>query len=270
MFGLGSLVPTTIDLIQGTDYDNENTVYAVKDGEKILAKQVLPKIKEDLKKLEKNKYLIKKLAVEKIILDGLRLAKPGEAVSAETVLKNIKIDWRIPMNFLEPAIKVDTGFLPPLITSKTKKSIIFFGNYHCANCPESYQKILALRQNLQDKVNVYFRFAFTETDNPIIYQSALATVCSNEQGQFEKFFHIMFQAPPSDIQGLKASAEKANLNTESLTACMGSDEAKRLITADLKDAERLNIARQPVVFVNGHPIAIQEALENIEAFLAQP
>ena len=51
---------------------------------------------------------------------------------------------------------------------------------------------------------------------------------------------------------------------------MDSDRIKRLIAADLEDAKRLNIAQQPVVFVNGHPIAIQEALEDIEAFLAQP
>lgn len=257
MFVAGVSVPVIIGLTQKSGTENENTVYAVKDGKKIRAKQVLPQIKEELKKLEKNKYIVKKAAVENLL-------------SAEPAWKNNKINWRIPMGFLEPIVKVEKGFLPPLMTSELKKSLIFFGNFHCATCPENYQKLMAQSQTLKGQVSVYFRFAISETDIPIVMQSALAAACSAEQGQFENFFHLLFQAPPTDFQGLTDSAKKANLNTESLTACMDSDRIKRLIAADLKDAQHLNMAQQPVVFVNGHPIAIQEALEDIEAFLAQP
>lgn len=257
MFVTGLSVSVIGGLLQRNGTENENTVYAIYDGKKIFAKQVLPQIKEELKNLERNKYFIKKAGVENWL-------------SAEPALKNVKINWRIPMNFIEPAIKVEKGFLPPLMSAQTKKSLIFFGNFHCATCPENYRKLLTQSPNLEGQVNIYFRFAVAETDNPIVLQSALAAACSAEQGQFENFFHILFQAPPTDFQGLTDSARKANLNPENLTACMAAEKTKLLVAADLKDAERFNMGRKPVVFVNRHPIPIQEALEDIETFLAQP
>ena len=127
MFVAGLSVPVIIGLTQRNGTENENTVYAVKDGKKIRAKQVLPQIKEELKKLEKNKYIIKKAAVENLL-------------SAEPAVKNNKINWRIPMGFLEPTIKVDNGFLPPLMTSELKKKPNFFRKLSLRNVPGELSK----------------------------------------------------------------------------------------------------------------------------------
>lgn len=295
--------------------NEQKQVYAIVDGEKVTAEQVLPKIKEDLRQLQRNIYHLKKKAVEDFVLEKMGSAQKGPLSDAvdkdqynlflkqrkidltkltpkqqEDLLANFKIhtqllankaqakasiaesqiQWLIPMTFLDPPVKVGKGFLPPLMQSASKKTIVLFANYHCAYCPGAYQKILDLQKRMDGQLNIYFRFAFTEPIESVVGQAAIATVCAHEQGQFESFFKEMFEHPPMDPVAIGKIAEKSNLDMSKFETCLLSLKTKQKIDNDIRDAKELGVPVEALAFVNGHPLSLRAAIDDLDEILQSP
>lgn len=292
-----------------------NALYAVFNDEKIWGEDVFPKIKEDLKQIEKQKYEIKKRAVLDLIKERIQSSEaPAEPAQdpepqvfqaylkernihfsklgkkAQEDLKNnfrihqqmlarnarlqqeIKdgqIQWHIPMTFLDPPVQVEPGFLPELAWPSTGKKVIVFGNYHCPHCPQIPGKIAALKEIFKDEISIHFRFSMQESQNSVVFLSAMAAACAHEQGKFEVYHQGLFSQPPVDAAGLTELAKKNSLDLPQFEACLQNLKFKKEILADTEAAEELGVHSRAVAFVNGYLIEIQEPLEMFEALMNQ-
>lgn len=322
VFALGYYFGTRRTLSSLSPYFLEkNQVYAIANGLTISSDDVWPKIKEDLRQLEKNKYLIKKRAVEDYLLEKERAAKlagasetnPSEApaYSKEELTKFVKernidigkltvkaredlinnfilhkkmlaqkaqtpallkaqnIEWLIPMTYLAPPIEVEQGYLANLGTPNSEHNVIVFANYHCPYCQEANNKIKILQEKYKNSISISFRFSMQEPETSLVFLSALAASCANDQKKFAAFHQALFTKPPTEVRELTALAEATGLNLSQFTPCLETMKHKKDILSDTNQADKLGINRQAVAFVNGHLLQIQEPLETYEAILNQ-
>jgi predicted DsbA family dithiol-disulfide isomerase len=315
IFGLGYLFGSR----KTATPTEENQIYAVVNGDTIRGAAVWPKIKEDLRQLEKNIYMVKKRAVEELLMEKSQEAHPQDAAAAndkveyskedfakflkernldvsklnkkaqddlianfkihtamlsrkaqdETALKAQKIEWRIPLTYLDPPIKVGKGFLPGLAASNSARTLVVFANYHCPNCLEAQNKIKSLQEKFKDKINIYFRFSLQEPETSIVFLSALAASCANDQSKFAEYHQALFEKLPKEVQELSTLAESIGLKMTEFTPCLQSMKHKKNILTDTAEAEKLGLNRQAVAFANGYLLQVQEPLETFETVLNQ-
>ena len=310
----GLAVGFFLELHRDSSSKENSMVYAIVGDRTILGSEILPLVKEDLRQIERRKYLLKKKAVTELVseksptteseaqigessregfadflkmrnLNSKKMTKKQledassnfKIFSKMQVRKNqkyeqakkMKIEWRIPMTFLEESVVVNKGFLSPLINGSPARTLIVFANYHCPYCLEAFHKIDILREKYKDKVRLHFRFAMNEPENSVVFLSAVATACADEQGRLGDFFKNMFDAVPTDSSQLPAIAEKSRLNRSQFENCMSSDSARSKVRGDIRDSKKMGIDHSAVVFVNGHQIAIQEPFEYLEDVIIQ-
>lgn len=315
IFGLGYFLGAKKVAVQS----ESNQIFAIVDGETIRAEVVLPKIKEDLRQLEKNKYAIKKHAVEEYLLEKDRAANQAKTATiaeapqytkeelekfvkdrninlsklnikaredlinnfiihkkmlaqktqSQTDLKARNIEWLIPMTYLDPPVNVAKGFLPDLGSAGSDRKMIVFANYHCPYCKEANNKINLLKEKYKDKISVQFRFSMQEPESSMVFLSALAAGCANDQKKFAEYHQELFNNPPMEVKQLSTIAESLGLNMKEFTPCLESMKHKKDILADTAEAEKLGFNSQAMAFVNGHMLQIQEPLETFEAILNQ-
>lgn len=299
----------SIGLRLGSSPNEDSLVYAIAGDRTILGKEILPTIKEDLRQIERSKYLLKKRAVTELILEkplatnpeaqlnesdrhdfadflkrrNLNLKKmtkkqqedaannfkifsnmQARKVQEQAQVKKMKIEWRIPITFLDEPVSVSKGSLAPLITGSSARTLIVFANYHCPYCPEAFHKINVIREKYKKEVTLHFRFALNEPEASVVFLSAVATACANEQGRFGDFFKEMFAAVPMNQNELLTIAEKSMLNKQQFEICMKSDSAKAQVRQDIQDSKKLTLVQPGVIFINGRQLAIQEPLDYLE------
>jgi predicted DsbA family dithiol-disulfide isomerase len=308
--------PTAI-LLPGEDPGK--TIYAILgSGEKILAEQVAPQIKSDLFQLEKNKYYLKKKAVEDLIyqeeiakksadqalanqdveisqdefskflkdhslipnkmtarqkadaLANFKISKKMIAKKSEKKdqIEALQIQWKIPMTFLAPPVVVEKGNFPSMTKARDGIPVVIFANYNCPFCQEAYKKIKFLQTKYDDKVSVYYRFALNESESSVVFQSALTTVCANEQNKMPSLFEALYQQTPDSLESLNKTAEVAGLDMKSLETCVKSSEAKTKLKNDIKAFEKLNLEWPAAIFIKGHAFPIQESQDFIQEFIS--
>jgi hypothetical protein len=133
--------------------------------------------------------------------------------TSEQRLENLKIQWLIPMSFLDAPVSVENGNLPPFTQKSGGKDVVVFANYNCPNCPAAFQKIRFLEANFKDQINLYFRFGLREPEGSMAYQSALASFCAAEQNKFFQLFHGIFSASSlTEPADLRRAIESAQIN----------------------------------------------------------
>lgn len=303
----GLAVGFFLDLQSDSSSNEDSIVYAIVGDRTILGSQILPLIKEDLRQIERRKYLLKKKAVTELFfekppaiefnregfedflkkrnLNPKKLTKKQleDASSNFKIFSNIqarksleyeqakkmKIEWRIPMTFLDEPVAVSKGFLAPLINGSSERTLVVFANYHCPYCLEAFHKIDTIREKYKDRVRLHFRFALNEPEDSVVFQSAVATACANEQGRLDNFFKNMFEAVPMDSAQLMIIAEKSMLNMPQFENCIKSDSAKSQVRKDIQDSEKLALVQPAVIFINGRQLAIHEPFDYLEDVINQ-
>ncbi len=310
----GLAVGFFLDLNRDPSPNEDSMVYAIVGDRTILGSQILPLIKEDLRQIERKKYLLKKKAVTDLIFEeppvtesesqlnessreGLadflkkRNLNPKKMTKKQLEdassnfkifsnmqarkrqeheqVKRMKIEWRIPMTFLDEPIAVSKGFLSPLISGSPARTLIVFANYHCPYCLEAFHKIDIIREKYKDRVRLHFRFALNEPETSVVFLSAVATACADKQKRLDVFFRNMFETVPMNTAQLMMIAEKSMLNKQQFENCMKSDSAKSQVHKDIQDSKKLVLVQPAVIFINGRQFAIQEPLDYLEDVIIQ-
>lgn len=284
--------------------ENADTLYAVADGKKILARDVADRVESDVRLLRKSEYLLKKRAVESYLIE--KLSSPGlggneysqaefdrflserkldyskmsekaqsdtlgnfklhkRALAKKTMVQNV--EWHIPMNFVKQPIDVGPGFLPDLEAKDAGPKIVVFANYHCPYCAEAQRKIQSLRQKYDDKVSIKFRFSMDEPESSIVYMSALAAGCAADQSKFIEMHDALFAKTPMTEEQLSSVAASVKLNMTQFSSCLASKKHGPQVRKDVAEAEGLGINRQAVIYVNGSEFQAQEPFEEMDSLL---
>ncbi len=314
LFFLGVAVGSWLSSKKISQKSEDRAVYAIYKGQKIFSSDISPQISNDLRQIEKNKYAIKKQAVENFIqsknpetaidLNSIQIDEselkayakdrgidPAKLKGqAQTDLRNnfkiykkmmaqkaqqqqsmqsSDIEWLIPMSYLDPAINVGTGSFPELGSGKGSKKLILYANYHCPDCKEAWSKVQSLKERLKEDLSIHFRFALSENENSISYLTAMGSFCAHDQGKFAEFSQAAFTQQITDVDSMLKHAGIAGINADEFRKCLEARKHKSALEKDFAEADQLGIRATGAMFLNGHPVLIQEPLDEMMAILKQ-
>lgn len=159
-------------------------------------------------------------------------------------------------------------------------SVVEFSDFLCPYCRNLAGAFANYMPQSGGNVAIYFKnYPLDQACNPALSRTvhdgacelALGAICAHEQGKFWPYHDRVFSQPPheptyEDVIGI---ATAAGLNGDQMRDCLDSSAARDELTAQIEEAQRLEIRSTPTVFINGKRLtqlggflnAIQSELE---------
>lgn len=188
----------------------------------------------------------------------VRVIKDEKAKEAYgTLLEKLRADANVEMSLPDvrpPATEIPIPeHTPTFGPDDAKVTIVAFSDFECPYCARAVPAIDEVREKYGDEVRVAFRhfpLSFHQNARP----AAEYAQCAAEQDKFWEMHDAIFanqaQLGP---EGLKAAAEKAGLDSNSLQACLASDRPGAAIESDLGTGQKVGVQGTPSFYINGRP-----------------
>lgn len=215
-------------------------VFAIVEGRKVLAEEVLPRIQKDLEILEKNKYQIQKRGTEDFIREKNLLGAAS----------NSQILWKIPLP-PEKIFSLKDGKAPSIGSQRGSVHLIFIGNYLCPFCKEAEKRFQELKEKYKDELKISYRFQMNEPDNSMVRASAEATFCALDQGKFWEYRDELARSQNIDHTALIAAAQNLKLDLKAFDACYTGRKHKEALEKELAEVDSLQAVSAPSFLING-------------------
>ncbi|MFH1947041.1 MAG: DsbA family protein [Candidatus Magasanikbacteria bacterium] len=143
-------------------------------------------------------------------------------------------------------------FDPVLGKSDNPITIVSFIDFECPYCQGTYLTFKNVITKYESLVKVVFKHLPLENLHPGASLSAQASACANAQNKFWEYYNILFLDSDHSQDNLINLASQINLEPQSFSACLDSDEYRNNINKDLTDAVELGLVGTPTYFVNGY------------------
>lgn len=201
------------------------------------------------------------LKIQKFMAQQKQLPAPEPLIQAD-------IRWKIPLpNAKAKSIKMNVGSVNP--DGSGNVTIVEFTNFHCPGCLPAQKKLQQLKEKYKDQLKVYPRFLVQEPVDSIVFKTAEAALCANEQNKFKEFQERLFQNPPIDASSIFVAASDLKMDVPRLQDCVAKARFRSDLYRDNSDAAKAGIQTPPGLVVNGHAISGLATLEEISAYIDQ-
>jgi protein-disulfide isomerase len=165
-------------------------------------------------------------------------------------LKKLKEQAQIEVKYQENnVLKVSVNTLGPAIGAKEASiNIVEFSDFNCPYCKEAFKINKQILQEYGDKVRLVYKHLPL---NPKSFPVARASYCAGEQNRFWEYHDALFITDNLTEENLNKIAEKINLNPLEFKACINSENSRRAVLKDLKEAKRIGLDGTPSFIING-------------------
>lgn len=154
---------------------------------------------------------------------------------------------------------------PMLGEKNSKVNIVVYSDFKCAFCKEQEQAIKNLIAKNPKNVSLIWKDYPENSIKSASYQAALAARCAQEQGRFWEYHDLLFANSGDSSENLYSQlAEKLNLDLRNFNACLSEKKTEKLVDADIKEADALDITGVPFIYVNDKEIMGRTSLEELE------
>jgi protein-disulfide isomerase len=160
------------------------------------------------------------------------------------------------MSSTDFAMLIPTSTVPELGNKNAPLKIVEFVDYQCAYSKEMLTPIRNIMNQEQYSDKIYFvvrDYPVTEIHSDA-RNAAHASACVLEQGQpaYWRFQALLFSDQSNlSLDGLRAKANLARINTARFDECMNSRRYDLTIDNDIEFAKRIGVQGTPTMFVNG-------------------
>jgi protein-disulfide isomerase len=141
--------------------------------------------------------------------------------------------------------------------TNAKVTVVEFGDFQCPSCKAFEPTFEQLKKDYDGKVRFVFRNFPLISIHPNAMAGAQAAEAANAQGKYWEMHDLLYAkqdewAESSDALSLfKGYASSLKLDVNKFTSDIQSNAHGDFISQDLRDAETLNLAGTPTIFVNG-------------------
>jgi len=163
--------------------------------------------------------------------------------------------------YLQKPIPIDPKGRPMWGREGAPITIMEFSDFECPFCKVAALNLKPRLKAYQDNIAFYFlNYPLDKSCNPTLPQNmheqacdtAKAALCAREQGKFWPFHDLLFaQQPKFSHDQLLGYAKKVGLDVGKFEWCMGSDEIKQKLAADIEAGKAANLEGTPMVLING-------------------
>ncbi len=136
-------------------------------------------------------------------------------------------------------------------------TIIDYSDFYCGFCKKVMPTLLQVTKNYPDKVKLVFKHhPLSQTPGQGSYFVHEAAVCAHEQAKFWEFFEAAFAySGHPDPAAVRQIASQIGLNSQLFEGCLKTDRPKKVIEADLREAQSQKVDGTPTFFINGEVLA---------------
>ncbi|MEP6667764.1 MAG: vitamin K epoxide reductase family protein [Chthoniobacter sp.] len=152
--------------------------------------------------------------------------------------------------------------------------LVVFSDFQCGFCRQLAPVLKQLHGEFPQDVSIVFRH-FPLEGHPRAFPSAIAAECAAEQGHFWEYHDKLF-AEGGNLSDAKLLdlALSLGLDQPRFTACLQSDRPRKVVEANRRDAQQLDLPGAPAVFLNGRrlegPLTYENLARRIKEALPAP
>jgi len=168
----------------------------------------------------------------------------------------------------------------PIMGNPTGKiTIIKYSDFQCPSCKAGAYTVHPMVQRHPELVRFEWRaFPLDSACNRMVKQkmhpyaceAAKAAFCMNRRGHFKEFYEYLFDHQEQiSTELIFEEAQALGVTRDELSACMESDEIKKMLDRDIEDGVVLGVESTPTFFVNGRKIEGAFQTEVWEALIQQ-
>lgn len=159
---------------------------------------------------------------------------------------------------------------PSVGPANAKVTIVEFSDFQCPFCTRVRPVLAEVLQRHPEDVRLVYRHLPLANIHPRAYPAALAAACADDQGKFWEYHDELFDDP-----GELADADFGRLATKvgisdlpAFDACLGSEDTRARVDADIAAAQSAGISGTPAFLVNGVLITGAQPVERFEELIA--
>jgi protein-disulfide isomerase/uncharacterized membrane protein len=180
--------------------------------------------------------------------------------------------------YLQKPISIDTAGRPMWGRPGAPVTIVEFSDFECPYCKFAATNLKPrLREHQNDIAFYYFSYPLDKSCNPYMPRdlhehacdASRAALCADAQGKFWAMHDKLFAHQPNfSHDEILDYAKKVGLDTQRFESCLGSDEIKQKIMANIEAGKSANLEGTPMILVNGrllndwlNPVAMNLVVE---------
>lgn len=160
------------------------------------------------------------------------------------------------------AESIDLANVPFKGPADAPVKVVEYSDFLCPYCRNLAGALSQFVPQAGGRVAVYFKnFPLDSSCNPKLQRAAhpgscalaLGAICAHNQGRFDAYHDRVFggelhNPTPADVARL---AGEAGLNAAAIEGCLDDPETKRVLAAQIAEANRLDVHSTPTVYING-------------------
>jgi predicted DsbA family dithiol-disulfide isomerase len=211
-------------------------------GEK---EQVLPRIKEYLKKQQSDK-------------------------SYESFLTALREKYSVVYSLAPLRFEVGTAGSPSLGPEDAPVTVVEFSDFQCPYCARVGASLKQLVNEYADQVRVVFRQYPLQNIHPQAQKAAEASLCAGEQGMFWPMHDALFADQKKlSVEDLKKTAETLGMEPQAFAACLDSNRHAETVARDIYEGTKAGVSGTPAFLVNGRLLSGAVPYERVSALVKE-
>lgn len=157
---------------------------------------------------------------------------------------------------------------PSIGATNAPITIIEFSDFSCEFCQKQEKIIRQIIEDFKGKINLVWKdFPESNNESPS-FRAALAARCAAEQEKFWPFHDLLFEKNSSfDEKFFAEIAKKTNLKLKKFNDCLASNEAKKLVEDNIREANNLKIPGIPFIYLNGKEFLGEISYEELKKII---
>ncbi|MGZ3805209.1 MAG: DsbA family protein [Pseudobdellovibrionaceae bacterium] len=240
----------------------------VKAAEDLLAERVadkLNKVAGEVTLAELENYM-KANKLPKSDAEKVRFFLVGEKARIQKQIDKMQVFKELDVRNKLGAARYDiqaSSSMPSQGPASAAVTIQVFCDFGNPICNRSRLVLGEIKNEFGDKVRWIFRH-FPVASNPLGEEASLVAICAQHQDLFWPVFERFFdQQAGMTKENLVKVAQSAGVNEAKLKDCLQSQEARNLLSKEIKDAESLGLTQTPAYFVNGTKVNDVDQLKTL-------
>lgn len=164
-----------------------------------------------------------------------------------------------------PIISADD---PSLGASGAKINLVQFADFSCSYSREQAEIIKQALTDFAGKIKFIHKDYPADKTDSASYQAAIAARCAGEQGKYWEYYdELLKNNRQLNQQNFLEIIVKLSLDKKSFLVCQASDQVKKLIAANIEEANNLQISGVPFLFVNQQEAMGEISLEDLKKMI---
>lgn len=155
--------------------------------------------------------------------------------------------------FSQPWVPLDVTGRPSKGNANARVTIVEYSDFQCPYCKKAQPNIKAIEEKYGDKVRFVFMHQPLQM-HKLARPAALAAAAADKQGKFWEFHDALFEAEGFSEASFPEIAASIGLNVKRWEEDRNSMEIDKLVSEDVRTAEKWKITSTPSFFVNGYKV----------------